>query len=361
MITVLVAMPLEGLVLRQQVVQDEVAPSDSDINSTSATSSEGTLEDPCLSHRHRSCCTWWDRLAWLRDMYSGLTPALLLCANPAIHYTIYDYMKLKILNRRLNVRNHAAISMATSTDPPPPPLARGRLTYDDLDSHHLSSQQAFLVGIAAKAVATFVTFPLLRAKVLMMTGNGTLEMESLNENITASPDNGNICAAAAQRKDEDANEDRDREEDEEEQRHRDNLVCLPTLQPSPSSTVAAAVAASATRVIATTMTTTSSGDTVAVSVGNSRGSTEAVTYSTITTPMTVTERFIHWLRTSDVGRLVSILMSICRLQGVRGLYTGFFLHIFHTTLRGATSMSLKEFFLKVLSSSQVRTAAVRTR
>eukprot|EP00605_Chrysophyceae_sp_TOSAG23-4_P001003 GSChrysophyteH1.ASY1.ANO1.1104.1 assembled CDS len=235
-------MPLEGLVLRQQVVQDEVAPSDSDINSTSATSSEGTREDPCLSsHRHRSCCTWWDRLAWLRDMYSGLTPALLLCANPAIHYTIYDYMKLKILNRRLNVRNHAAISMAT--------------------------QQAFLVGIAAKAVATFVTFPLLRAKVLMMTGKGTLEMESLNENITASPDNGNIF----------------------------------------------------------------------------------------------TERFMHWLRTSDVGRLVSILMSICRLQGVRGLYTGFFLHIFHTTLRGATSMSLKEFFLKALSSSQVRTAASRTR
>ena len=72
------------------------------------------------------------------SLWKGLTPSLLLCSNPAIHYTVYDIAKNQILTR-----------------------GRRKPT-------QLSMSEAFLVGVIAKSVATVATYPLIRAKVILM-------------------------------------------------------------------------------------------------------------------------------------------------------------------------------------------------
>jgi hypothetical protein len=69
-------------------------------------------------------------------LWKGLIPALLLCSNPSIHYTAFDMTKTRILARR----EHKKLSMS----------------------------EAFLVGLLAKFVATVATYPLIRAKVILM-------------------------------------------------------------------------------------------------------------------------------------------------------------------------------------------------
>lgn len=70
--------------------------------------------------------------------WKGLIPALLLCSNPSINYTIFDMAKYQMLTRR----------------------NRPGLT--------LSMSEAFLVGLFSKFVATLATYPLIRAKVILM-------------------------------------------------------------------------------------------------------------------------------------------------------------------------------------------------
>ena len=62
------------------------------------------------------------------------------------------------------------------------------------------------------------------------------------------------------------------------------------------------------------------------------------------------EQALACLIKSDAGKLVKTLRLICRIQGVQGLYAGFYLHLLHTTLRGATSMALKERLVSLLTS-----------
>lgn len=71
-----------------------------------------------------------------RALWRGLGPSLLLCSNPAIHYTVFDVVKARLLLRRRRQR--------------------------------LSWGEAFLVGLVAKFTATVLTYPLIRAKVRLM-------------------------------------------------------------------------------------------------------------------------------------------------------------------------------------------------
>jgi len=81
------------------------------------------------------CFRKWTRL------WKGLAPALLLCSNPSIHYTVFDVLKTNLL----------AYKTATKRTNP-----------------KLSVSEAFVLGLLSKFVATIVTYPLIRAKVLMM-------------------------------------------------------------------------------------------------------------------------------------------------------------------------------------------------
>jgi len=76
------------------------------------------------------------------SLWKGLTPALLLCSNPSINYTVFDIAKNQVLAKK-----------------------------DHQTSSSLSMPEAFVLGLFAKFVATIATYPLIRAKVILMVTN----------------------------------------------------------------------------------------------------------------------------------------------------------------------------------------------
>jgi adenine nucleotide transporter 17 len=78
---------------------------------------------------------------FLSRYWKGLVPSLLLCSNPAIHYTVFDTTKAQLLRRR--------------------------------GKSNLTMMDAFLLGALAKFVATITTYPLIRAKVILMVTSQT--------------------------------------------------------------------------------------------------------------------------------------------------------------------------------------------
>ena len=94
---------------------------------------------------------WGDirqRLHYALGLWKGLGPSLLLCSNPAIHYTVFDTIKLHVL----------ALRIPSSTT----------LSIIPTNQASLSTSEAFLLGWLAKFIATMVTYPLIRAKVMLM-------------------------------------------------------------------------------------------------------------------------------------------------------------------------------------------------
>lgn len=87
---------------------------------------------------------FWEKYSGL---WKGLVPALLLCSNPSIHYTAFDMAKNRILSSRKNNKSTTSTTTTMAT---------------------LSMSEAFLVGLFAKFVATITTYPLIRAKVILM-------------------------------------------------------------------------------------------------------------------------------------------------------------------------------------------------
>jgi aspartate-semialdehyde dehydrogenase/adenine nucleotide transporter 17 len=86
----------------------------------------------------------WGRL------YSGVGASLLLTVNPAIQHTCFEQARRRViggLRRRAARRNGGVVSGAKKIA-------------------ELSVSDAFVLGAASKAVATFITYPLVRAKVL---------------------------------------------------------------------------------------------------------------------------------------------------------------------------------------------------
>ncbi len=251
MLTVLLAMPLEGLVLRAQKATNDASGSDEEAQE------EGN--DEYEDERPTTRGDVEPRTAWeeLLSAYQGLSPALLLCLNPMIHYTVFDWLKQEALNRERSLRDivgGALVTQNTASSLPDRLINRKKLTYSDLDSHQLGTGQAFMIGIAAKVVATLATFPLLRAKMLMMTETDIPVGESAVS---------------------------DTQEGESAVENRDTQV-------------------------------------------RTRG------------------------RSNDLGRLMQTLWMLLKMQGISGLYTGIFIHLIHTTLRSAVSMSLKERLVQAI-------------
>lgn len=80
----------------------------------------------------------------LQSFYKGLGFNILLCINPAIQNTVFDKLKAALLRRAKAQAGGAAVA--------------------------LTSLEAFVLGAVAKAVATFVTFPLVRLKTMLQAG-----------------------------------------------------------------------------------------------------------------------------------------------------------------------------------------------
>jgi hypothetical protein len=72
-------------------------------------------------------------------LYAGLPPSLLLCLNPALHHALYDSLRELLLVEA-----------------------------------SLSAPRAFAAGVCSKYAATVLTYPLILAKVRMMTSRRSL-------------------------------------------------------------------------------------------------------------------------------------------------------------------------------------------
>jgi len=89
----------------------------------------------------------------ITSLWNGLLPAILLCTNPAIQYTMYDTLKNVLLQHRWS--------------------EAGKFTDEETHQHQyqsskLSMWEAFVFGLISKFFATVTTYPLIRAKVLLM-------------------------------------------------------------------------------------------------------------------------------------------------------------------------------------------------
>ncbi|EXC73445.1 hypothetical protein L484_000245 [Morus notabilis] len=77
------------------------------------------------------------------DAFDGLGISLLLTSNPAIQYTVFDQLKQRLLKQKLDKRDKGSSPEA------------------------LSAFSAFVLGAASKSVATFLTYPAIRCKVMI--------------------------------------------------------------------------------------------------------------------------------------------------------------------------------------------------
>lgn len=79
--------------------------------------------------------------------WRGFAPSLVLTCNPAINYTAFDLLKALWLKRRAVMDGTGTVSSGGFLNP----------------------LEAFVIAAAAKCLATLVTYPLIRAKVILMT------------------------------------------------------------------------------------------------------------------------------------------------------------------------------------------------
>lgn len=124
-----VTLPLDVISTREQQQQQQIHNHFTTIH-PSAQSPPSNQRQQSLQYLHK-----------LSEYWKGLLPALLLCANPSIHYTVFDSLRHRILFRNSIQQQQ----------------------------HHLHWMQAFYLGAVAKLVATLSTYPLIRAKMLLIT------------------------------------------------------------------------------------------------------------------------------------------------------------------------------------------------
>ncbi|CAH0486488.1 unnamed protein product [Peronospora farinosa] len=74
--------------------------------------------------------------------HHGFIPSLVLVSNPSINYTIFDKLKLQLQHSKMAAGNAKRVSSLTALE-------------------------AFTLAAIAKAIATIITYPVIRAKVLM--------------------------------------------------------------------------------------------------------------------------------------------------------------------------------------------------
>lgn len=77
------------------------------------------------------------------DIFDGLSVSLLLTSNPAIQYTVFDQLKQRVPTNKQNTAE-TGVSPAS-----------------------LSAFLAFLLGAISKSIATCLTYPVIRCKVII--------------------------------------------------------------------------------------------------------------------------------------------------------------------------------------------------
>lgn len=97
----------------------------------------------------------WETLSQgsLSEAFNGLGISLLLTSNPSVQYTVYDQLKQRVLRRQ-------TVHSTTKSE------------------NDLSALSAFLLGAVSKSIATFVTYPAIRCKVMIQSTNASNERDN---------------------------------------------------------------------------------------------------------------------------------------------------------------------------------------
>ncbi|XVF06109.1 hypothetical protein REPUB_Repub06bG0019600 [Reevesia pubescens] len=83
----------------------------------------------------------------LSDAFDGLSISLLLTSNPAIQYTVFDQLKQRLLKQKLKESDNGSSPVV------------------------LSAFTAFLLGAISKSIATVLTYPAIRCKVMIQAAD----------------------------------------------------------------------------------------------------------------------------------------------------------------------------------------------
>lgn len=101
------------------------------------------------------------------EAFDGLSISLVLTSNPAIQYTVFDQLKQRLIQHKQRQ------TLASGSSP-----------------ESLSAFSAFLVGAISKTVATIITYPLIRCKVMIQAADhedeSTKPKPKSNKTITSS-------------------------------------------------------------------------------------------------------------------------------------------------------------------------------
>ncbi|CAI9776827.1 unnamed protein product [Fraxinus pennsylvanica] len=89
------------------------------------------------------------------EAFDGLGISLLLTANPSIQYTVFDQLKQRLLKEKMS-KNRDDVSFRAA----------------------LSAFSAFLLGAISKCIATCVTYPAIRCKVMIQSAESDEEDEA---------------------------------------------------------------------------------------------------------------------------------------------------------------------------------------
>ncbi|KAI7733182.1 hypothetical protein M8C21_005446, partial [Ambrosia artemisiifolia] len=91
------------------------------------------------------------------EVFDGLGISLLLTSNPAIQYTVFDQLKQKLLDRKLKKAGNGS------------------------SPESLSAFSAFLLGAVSKSIATVLTYPAIRCKVMIQAADSSDEETKENK------------------------------------------------------------------------------------------------------------------------------------------------------------------------------------
>ncbi|TYZ57165.1 hypothetical protein PybrP1_012294 [[Pythium] brassicae (nom. inval.)] len=138
-------LPLEMINTRAQILPSD-SESESDIESESDSEAAGGERKTAPPAPHHKSMLELAREIYAEDgvlsFWKGFVPSLVLVTNPSINFTIFDKLKLRVQTAKMAAAGASRLASLTALE-------------------------AFVIAAIAKAIATLLTYPIIRAKVLM--------------------------------------------------------------------------------------------------------------------------------------------------------------------------------------------------
>lgn len=141
-------LPLEMINTRAQIQPSDSESSSDDDSGEEKTDAPLAVKAGSPDKKSARHPTMWDLTKeiyaedGLLSFWKGFIPSLVLVSNPSINFTVFDKLKLRLQTSKMAAANGTRLAS-------------------------LTAWEAFMLAAVAKAIATVLTYPVIRAKVLM--------------------------------------------------------------------------------------------------------------------------------------------------------------------------------------------------